>query len=902
MRLRRAEAVRYGRLEGGSLGDLGDGLTVVLGPNEAGKSTYTSLVRHVLYGYPTQREREAGYFASGGGRLARLVFDEAGESWVVERAEGPRGGEVTVRSLSGAERPGLLGEITGGVSALAYRVVFGFGLDEMAGIEELRGSQDDIIARLYAAGAGLRVSPHEVKAAIEREAGEIYKPAGRKQQVNTLAAELRQVRGEIGTLRQEAEAFTAERERLGMLQERLHEAHSARDEARRRATALVLAAQKAEERLQTIRTQEEALLGLRRERKERAGALEAITVDEALLAAAPEIDAVLEDAAGFAQLARSVADAEAAVAKARVRADEALANTGFSAETLEGLGDIGADAGEADEVREDLQRLQMQLETRTESAAHEAATLEQARVAARRALETAGITPDPAAVPERLAALDALEALRAGAGGHTAARGDGPALVLLVSGIAAVVAGAILTEWLTVGIGVALTLAGVWFLLRARRSRPSSAGHEREYLATLGLAPDAGALEISRARRALDAARAAIAVEAEAVTSLEAAERDVVLARDALATRQTAWGAWLARHGLDPAVSPAVATRTLGLVKDARTAAAGLAEAETEAARLAGQLDALAIRIREAARPFVPVPSVYGRGEATALANRLRDTLAASRAAVVARAEAARALADADARIADEEHRAARAAADLREVLERFDLAEQGTHDDLQVMRAHAESEAAEAEAAFDALVAEKNQLEGRLENESRERRIGELHLAEAGLRERLADAVERYVVLAAAARLLGEAQARYERERQPEVVKRAGELFATMTGGRYTGLTIPIGEGRIEVFDARAGARTSDLLSRGTAEQLYLALRLGLIAQLGVAGPGLPVLMDDVLVNFDPERRQGAAEAVVELAEARQVVFFTCHPETAELFGSIAPSHTRLELGRCDL
>jgi uncharacterized protein YhaN len=57
---------------------------------------------------------------------------------------------------------------------------------------------------------------------------------------------------------------------------------------------------------------------------------------------------------------------------------------------------------------------------------------------------------------------------------------------------------------------------------------------------------------------------------------------------------------------------------------------------------------------------------------------------------------------------------------------------------------------------------------------------------------------------------------------------------------------------------------------------------------------------MDDVLVNFDPERKQGAAEAVAELASSRQVVFFTCHPETIRLFETAAPGHTRLDLGRC--
>ena len=70
MRLTGIQAVRYGALEGASLEGLGEGLTVVLGPNEAGKTTYTTLVRHVLYGFPTQREKDRHYFAGSGKRVA----------------------------------------------------------------------------------------------------------------------------------------------------------------------------------------------------------------------------------------------------------------------------------------------------------------------------------------------------------------------------------------------------------------------------------------------------------------------------------------------------------------------------------------------------------------------------------------------------------------------------------------------------------------------------------------------------------------------------------------------------------------------------------------------------------------------------------------------------------------
>ncbi len=112
IRLIAVEAVRYGELSDVVLGDFGEGLNLVLGRNEAGKSTFTSLIRHVLYGFPRRRGGERLYQPpSGDSRVGRLVFLEDGERWVVERREGVRGGEVTVHGPRGAEpgeeRPGL---------------------------------------------------------------------------------------------------------------------------------------------------------------------------------------------------------------------------------------------------------------------------------------------------------------------------------------------------------------------------------------------------------------------------------------------------------------------------------------------------------------------------------------------------------------------------------------------------------------------------------------------------------------------------------------------------------------------------------------------------------------------------------------------------------------------------
>jgi uncharacterized protein YhaN len=64
VKLTRIDAVRFGALEGECLDGIGDGLTVVLGPNESGKSTYTALVRSVLFGFPMGRGKAGDRFYS----------------------------------------------------------------------------------------------------------------------------------------------------------------------------------------------------------------------------------------------------------------------------------------------------------------------------------------------------------------------------------------------------------------------------------------------------------------------------------------------------------------------------------------------------------------------------------------------------------------------------------------------------------------------------------------------------------------------------------------------------------------------------------------------------------------------------------------------------------------------
>jgi len=163
---------------------------------------------------------------------------------------------------------------------------------------------------------------------------------------------------------------------------------------------------------------------------------------------------------------------------------------------------------------------------------------------------------------------------------------------------------------------------------------------------------------------------------------------------------------------------------------------------------------------------------------------------------------------------------------------------------------------------------------------------ISRLRIEEEGLLEELRVLSRDWAGYAIARFLLGEARKQFEQEQQPRVIHDAGTFFRTITEGQYEKIIAPIGEDNtIDVITRDGRRKRPEELSRGTAEQLYLAIRFGYISNFSINGEKLPVIMDDILVNFDPGRARNTAKTIFKLSETHQVLFFTCHPETAGIF-----------------
>lgn len=126
----------------------------------------------------------------------------------------------------------------------------------------------------------------------------------------------------------------------------------------------------------------------------------------------------------------------------------------------------------------------------------------------------------------------------------------------------------------------------------------------------------------------------------------------------------------------------------------------------------------------------------------------------------------------------------------------------------------------------------------------------------------------------------------RFEQENISGTLVTASDYMHRMTSGRYHRIWAPLGEDFLCIDDEYGQTFRVEQLSGGTREQLFLAIRFALVREFAKRGVELPLVMDDLFVNFDQERTEAAANCLLEVArEGQQVLFFTCHEHIAQLF-----------------
>ncbi len=432
--------------------------------------------------------------------------------------------------------------------------------------------------------------------------------------------------------------------------------------------------------------------------------------------------------------------------------------------------------------------------------------------------------------------------------------------------------------------------------------------------------------------------------QSESAAKLRETEEHLRAAREA-------WRGSLAELGLDAALSPGTVREALECMERCLNAEADIKRMRDELSRLEAERDSLALPVRTLLQRLdrEPMAGSDNAPDWPASLDRLiresaeAEQTARERALLESRiGEIEAALRDAEAGLEDEKRQErellelaqARDAeeflrhAAIREEREALLRRRQDLEDTLRLAAGSLPFE--EFTASFASFDEEERKarlaaLEGEIAEKEREERVlvdelgglnaklaalnaadeqlAALRGREAALHESMRRLILDYSTCALAARLIGSAKQNFERRSQPAVIRTASSIFADITDQAWTGISASLDAGTLSVLPPHGEAQAPEHLSRGTQEQLYLALRLAYIRNHAAHAAALPVIMDDILVNFDPERVRRTAAALLPLVRGfapqnggdalppHQVLFFTCHPHQAEMLQSVVPN-----------
>ena len=937
---------------------LGPGLTVLHGPNEAGKSTLLAFIRGILFGFPDKRSRGKQPLyppVNGGQHGGRLFVTHDGERFTIARSATSRNRPARVYDAAGNERAeGELARLLGGADDTLFRNVFGFSLWELQELETLTAqSVRDRIFSSAIAGAGrdARAAADE----LNKTARGLYRPDGRAKshRMYELRQEIRQIDDALADARAAARAYPDKLDAEAGAQQKVADLRADLETRRARKAAL--------ERLIRLwpewSAREAALGELESARGTHWPRTEAVAPDPALTDLQRRADQLRES---LALQRQRLAEREQHAAKVA----QAEANLGHALDTL----GAGWTAEDVDAFRMTIPERESirAWEDAREAACAQVAKREEQRDAAAKQLKDAAerhqeLHADLAAEtepPPDLATLrareDALDRLRAEltdlentrrqaeakrqAADDRAARVtdldaqrparllDLVALGLVALGVAAAAAGFV-TGMTAIGIGAGalLVLFGGGVVAAQRRGRAAQArrlAEARQAHADAAAAAAAAEAEAERrasqvrasaaelgfdgipdetarlratsalresleSRRRLDTKARELADAAKVVAArqheADAAETALEEAQQARDELEADWTAWKRERGFPEHLTPQGVRDFAQEIDAARRALAAKREAERTLAQVRDSITAW----EDAARAILRERGAQTRAEGESL---IRAFNAAAEAIAAERDAFARVTAADTAIHREAGHDTARADA-LRATLAAGDIdAWRGELADL-------DAELETQQQAYEAAVAEAEAARRARETVEQSDEIARLENRRNQVLDDMRHTYRRWQALTAAKALVEETLEQFERERQPTVFANASERLAFFTQGRYVQIRQdPDGQG-FSVLDNEQRALAPIDLSRGTREQLYLAVRLGLIEAFLGRGTALPLIMDEILVNFDPDRMAAVARELGRFAEGRQVLLFTCHPEVAERVTAHAPNSRALPM-----
>ena len=161
-------------------------------------------------------------------------------------------------------------------------------------------------------------------------------------------------------------------------------------------------------------------------------------------------------------------------------------------------------------------------------------------------------------------------------------------------------------------------------------------------------------------------------------------------------------------------------------------------------------------------------------------------------------------------------------------------------------------------------------------------------------LKEKLQIIEEKNKYIQITKQLLENAYEKMRKNVTPKFTQNLSELINEITNGKYKKINISEDKGLIVELE-NGEYVPANLLSIGTIDELYLALRLSMIDE--ISSQKIPIILDETFAYFDDERLENSLRFLERKSQDHQIILFTCTKREKQIMEQIGISYNWVEI-----
>ena len=223
MRITNLHIDGFGHFADREFGPFDEPVTVLYGPNEAGKTTLLEFLRTILFGFRDGRSRRNLYepLAGGGHGGSLTILGDSGESVIVRRMQGSGGGRVTLTAATGEPIPESdLPRLLGNHNRSSFEKIFAFTIDELH--DDALLNDETVNSQIYSAGMGAS-NLSSAFDALDRQKRNLFLVGGSLHKIYNVAGELDKVNSALKEVANNSAEYSRETTHLEQVERGLSE-------------------------------------------------------------------------------------------------------------------------------------------------------------------------------------------------------------------------------------------------------------------------------------------------------------------------------------------------------------------------------------------------------------------------------------------------------------------------------------------------------------------------------------------------------------------------------------------------------------------------------------------------------------------------------------------------------